>query len=436
MKRIAITRALVFATLLGSNTALAARPTATVQDRTVDMLALVGGERLFGMLVAAPASGEVKMLLRRDWLRKHAPNVYRQATAGEDERRQKAWETLQERLAAWRERRDEPKLLASFLDRSIAETAARVRDLKNENTRPEPAPLLLISLPVRQVRKHYQQPPDRRRLLGLAWEAGIAEAEQLPAGKLSAELKDRQIDVERARPDLSDLIGILPLDDRQWAAKMALAEYAVLGKPRFQGAGGTLVREDSEQGKPAMSALIAEMAKSQLTNVLDDLLEPGGSNAAARKNEQRKQALDRATQEADAAELIGARITQLDQDIERHRVTVEDSFWAKMPDGSWQVTWQTASTIDAAQAKPGEEQQLEQDPQVAEALKLVKSLGLSIDPQQLQAAMRHGVATQAALQAVDAEFGEYLLANTRRLDGPPLLLPEAPAASTARPRPQ
>ncbi len=126
----------------------------------------------------------------------------------------------------------------------------------------------------------------------------------------------------------------------------------------------------------------------------------------------------------------------MDQDVERHRVTVEDGFWAKMPDGSWQVIWQTASTIDAAQAKPGEEQQLEQDPQVAEALKLVKSLGLNIDPKQLQAAMRHGVATQAALQAVDAEFGEYLLANTRRLDGPPLLLPEAPATAAARPRPQ
>ncbi len=235
-----------------------------------------------------------------------SPNVYRQATAGEDERRRKAWETLQERLAAWRERRDEPKLLASFLDRSITETAARLRDLENEKTRPEPAPLLLISQPVRQVRKHYQQPADRRRLLGLAWEAGIAEAEQLPASKLSAALKDRQIDVEQARPDLSDLIEILPLDDRQWAAKMALAEYAILGKPRFQGAGGTLVREDSEQGRPAMGALIAELAKSQLTDVLDDLLEPGGSDAAARKNKQRKQAVVRATQAADVAELIGA----------------------------------------------------------------------------------------------------------------------------------
>ena len=363
-------------------------------------------------------------------------NVYRQATAGEDERRQKALETLQERLAAWRERRDEPKLLASFLDRSIAETAARLRDLKAEQTRPEPAPLLLISLPVRQVRKHYQQPADRRRLLGLAWEAELADAEQKPASKLSAELKDRQIDVERARPDLSDLIEILPLDDRQWAAKMSLAEYAVLGKPHFQGAGGTLVREDREQGRPAMGALIAEMAKSQLTNVLDDLLEPGGGAAAARKDKQRKQAIDRATQEANVTNLIGARVTQLDQDVERHRVTVADSFWAKMPDGSWQAVWQSASTVDATQAKPGEEKQLEQDPQVAEALKLVKSLGLNIDPKQLQAALRHGIATQAALQDVDAEFGEYLLANTRRLDGPPLLLPEASAASTARPRTQ
>ncbi len=423
--------ALLLSALLAPSGALAARPAATVQERAVDMLALVGGERLFGMLVAPPAGGEVKLLLRREWLRKHAPNQYQKATAGEDERQRAAIEALKERLIAWRERRDEPKLLVSFLDRNIAETEGQLGALTDGKTQPELAPLLLVSIPLAQVRKSYEQPPETRRLLGLAWEAELDGAEDLPASELAAQLKSRQIDVERGRPDLSDRIGLLPLDDRQWSAKMALAEYAILGKPHFQGLGTTLVREDSERERPALGELIAELAKSQLGDLLDDLLAPGGGNAA-RQDDQRKRAVVQATREADADGSIAARITQLDQDLARHRVTVSDSFWAKMPDGAWQPVWQFASSIDASQAKPGDEKKLEQDPQIAEALKLVKNLGLDIDPKQLQAAMRHGVATQEALQAVDAEFAEYLLANTRRLDGPPLLLPDALAA----PRPQ
>ncbi len=425
MKHSAATLAMLLAGLQLPVGTAAARPAATVQERTVDMLALVGGERLFGMFVAKAADGEVKMLIRRAWLRTHAPNIYRRATAGEEDRRRTTIEQLRDRLVAWRERRNEPKLLASFLDRSIQETEEQLRGLADDKQPAEPEPLLLVSIPVAQIRKNYAQPPEKRRLLGLAWEAEVDDAEDLAASELIDQLKARQVDVEHARPDLSDRIEIMPLDDQQWAAKMALAEYAILGKPHFQGAGGPLMREDSGQGRPDLGALVADMAKSQLEDALGDLLGPG--KGGARQSDQRRKAIDQATREANADGLIGARITQLEQDIVRHRVTVSDSFWAKMPDGSWRAVWQFASTIDASQPQPGEEKKLQEDPQIAEALKLVKSLGLNVDPKQLQSAMRHGVATQDALQAVDGEFAEYLLANTRRLDGPPLLLPAAPA---------
>jgi hypothetical protein len=39
--------------------------------------------------------------------------------------------------------------------------------------------------------------------------------------------------------------------------------------------------------------------------------------------------------------------------------------------------------------------------------------------------MRSGAATQEALQAVDRQFADFLLVNTRRLDGPPLVVPTA-----------
>jgi hypothetical protein len=373
------------------------------------------------------------MLVDRAWLRKHAPNIYRQATSGADERRRAALEKLRDRLAAWRERRTGPKLLTSFLDRSFDETKAALAAADDPKRPREPSQLLLVSVPVLQVRKQYQQPPETRRVLGLAWEQRIDGAEDLPKAALVERLKAQKVDPAEAQPDLSDRIDILPLDDRQWAAKMALAEYAILGQPHFQGSGGLLVRDDSGQDRPALGELIAGMAQSQLQDALGDLLGPaGGAKQNQNKNEKLKQAIDKATRACDDEGKTGARITQLDQDLMRRQVTVSDSFLAKMPDGSWQAVWQFASTIDAGKPRPNEEATLAKDPQVAEALKTIKNLGLDVDPELLRTAMRSGVATQEALQAVDREFADYLLANTRRLDGPPLNVPDATPGNRGR----
>jgi hypothetical protein len=364
------------------------------------------------------------IVVRRDWLRKHAAAVYRKTVAGEDERRRKAIEQLHDRLAAWRERRTEPKLLTSFLDRSLEETKERLKAFDDGKTPHEPSQLLLVSIPFAQIRKQYQQPPERRRVLALAWEERLDDPEDASFAALVEHLKERKIDPEQTQPDLSDRLETLPLDDRQWAAKLALAEYAILGKPRYQGAGGMLVREDSGQDRPPLGELIAGMAKSQLDDALGDLLNPAGGAARPNKNKL-KQAIDKATGDCDADGLTGVRITDLDQDLTRRQVTVRDGFWAKMPDGAWQAIWQTSSTIDASKPRPNEEDALKQDPQVAEAIKLVKSLGLDLDDDLLRMAMRSGAATQEALQAVDRQFADFLLANTRRLDGPPLVVPDA-----------
>jgi hypothetical protein len=378
------------------------------------------------MFIGPPRGGELQMLVQREWLRQHAPNTYRKATAGEDERRKAALEQLRDRLVAWRERRTEPKLLSSFLDRSLDETKAKLAAVDDPKRPREPSQLLLVSVPVVQVRKQYQQPPETRRVLGLAWEQRLDGAEDLPKTALVEQLKAQKIDPDEAQPDLSDRLDILPLDDRQWAAKTALAEFAILGKPHFQGSGGLLVRDDTGQNRPALGELIAGMAQSQLQDALGDLLGPaGGAKRNQNQNEKLKPAIDKATRACDEEGEAGARITQLDQDLARRQVTVSDRFLAKMPDGSWQTVWQFASTIDAGKPRPNEEATLAKDPQVAEALKTIKNLGLDVDPELLGTAMRSGVATQEALQAVDREFADYLLANTRRLDGPPLNVPDA-----------
>jgi hypothetical protein len=90
-----------------------------------------------------------------------------------------------------------------------------------------------------------------------------------------------------------------------------------------------------------------------------------------------------------------------------------------MPEGSWEVIWQHTATADAGQAGPEARQQVAADPQVAEALDLLRGLGLDAGGAALDTALAHGAATMQALESAGGEFGRFLLRSTRRLDGPP-----------------
>src|SRR5690348_14595271 len=128
-----------------------AAPPVAVRDQAVDLLALAGGERLLGMLVAPPAntavppgeigppgSDTVVFLVDRVWLQKRQANLYRQATKDEGKVRREALEQLRGRLIQWRQRRAEPRVLAGFLDRRIAEVE---KQLANAGLAPEPSQL-------------------------------------------------------------------------------------------------------------------------------------------------------------------------------------------------------------------------------------------------------------------------------------------------------
>src|SRR5579863_8890319 len=159
--------------LLFTPPALAAPPVA-VPDRAIDMVALVGGERVMGMLAGPVTDGSVTLYVARDWLQKHQPALYRKVTASEEDRRKEALQKYLERLATWRDRRAEPKLLNNFIERSIRDVEKRLKSFDDPAQKPAPSQLLVVELPAVQVKRNFTQPPAVRRLLGLAWEARLA----------------------------------------------------------------------------------------------------------------------------------------------------------------------------------------------------------------------------------------------------------------------
>jgi hypothetical protein len=400
-----------------------AAPPVAIADRTVDMVALVGGEQVLGMFVAPPADGLITLYVSREWLQKRQPALYRKVTAGEDDRRKQALKQYIERLEDWRNRRAEPKLLSNFIERSLRDVESRLRALDDPDRKSEPSQLVIVELPAAQVRRHFAQPQTVRRLLALAWEARLANAEELSLAAITEQLKEQGVEVGHATPDLSDRFDIVPLNDRQWAAKVALIEFEILGKPHFQGTGGVLLRDDGDGARPPLGELVSGMIQDQLGDALGDLLNPQPGVGGAGATSKQRAAVDKALASAGDDKATGVRITYLDQSLANRRVTVSDTFYARMPDKRWQAIWQQSSSVGTDGGKDLGEEEIAADPQVAEILKTLKGLGLDANNDLLKSALRFGGATQKAMQATEREFADFLLAQTRRLIGPPVLVP-------------
>lgn len=411
--------------LLASVAISGAAPPVAIAERAVDMVALVSGEQLFGALAAPPTDGTVILYVSREWLQKSQPAFYRKVAAGEDDRRKQALEQYLDRLRDWRERRAEPKLLSNFIERSIRDVESQFKALDEPDRMPEPSQLMVVEVPAARVRRHFIQPQSTRRLLGLAWEARLQDVEDLSAAAIAEQLKAQDVDVDHAIPDLSDRFDIVPLTDAQWAAKVALIEFKILGKPHYQGTGGMLVRDEGDGARPPLGELVSSMVQDQLGDALGDLLNPQPGAGAPGSKAKKQAAVDKALSAARSDGSTGVLITYLDQSLANRGVTVTGTFYAHMPDENWQAIWQESSSVNIDEVKDSGEDQIGADPQVAEILNTLKGLGLDANNDLLKSALRFGGATQKAMQESERKFADYLLAYTRRLIGPPIPLAAA-----------
>ena len=413
-------------------TSVGAAPVA-VQERAVDMVTLVGGEQILGMFAAAPSDGTgqpaiakeraITIYAERDWLKKRQPALYRKLTNNEGERRRQALLQYRERLNDWLTRRPEPKLLNDFLKRSLSDIESRLAAGETDEAA-EPSQFVIAEVPAKQVRRVYAQPPAVRRLLALAWEARVDGVEELAASKLSERLIEQGVDVAHGEPDLSDRFDIVPVNPRQWAAKLALIEFEILGKPRFQGTGGTLLEDDGQGGRPPLADLVGGLLQDQLGDALGDLLNPQPGGDRSNGESKQRAAVEKALATAVERKATGVRITYLDQNLANRRVTVTDSFHALMPDGSWQVLWRQPVTVATDGGGDEGADELAADPQVAEIMNTLKGLGLDANQDLFKSALRFGSATQKAMADTEREFDAFLRRHTRRLLGPPVPVPE------------
>jgi len=249
----------------------------------------------------------------------------------------------------------------------------------------------------------------------LAWRERLDRPEYRTVTDLAGELRDRGIDVKKASADLSDRLPSRLDDERQWAARRAIVEYQYRRTIDFQGTGGMLIRTDTMQGQADSMPLVAQIMRTQLAGGLQELLEPRRHRSADSRSQ-----LEPATREAEREGALGVRVTRIRQDILRGRATVESRFLGRMPDGTWETVWLHAETRDTSKVQQERIHRIQQDPQVRQVQQVIQTLGLNVDTNAFQTALRFGAATMEAQEAANGRFYEFRDTYLERLDRPPL----------------
>jgi hypothetical protein len=410
---------------------------APASDRCSDE-ANVGGVRVRGFLLhASPLSGGT-FVARLDWLRKNAAPLHRRVTQAEDKSLTADVKTLLDRIETWKaDRTGSPGLSAH-----LAAEAERIRGKYAKPLAGEPfeesdrAEFTILDLDRKAVASLRTQPESRRRLLLLAWEHRIANAEDKTEKSLTAALRDAGAAIadDADLPDLSDRLPFRLDTERQWRVRRAIVESAFLPLLELQGTGSLAFPLNDAAADPLSLALQVDPEAIQST--INDLLGEitgGKPNRAGQAHDPFWSTVQKKATEASATAVRGVKLhlnpTELQTRIESRFLVADDQ------PGQWIAAWNTSES-SSGPVDPAEIQRLKADPRIRQAIDAVRNTGV-VDAAAIETALNVGAATKRSLDRVNSRWGTFREPFLRRLDGPPLFLPDAmPGVATGNAGPQ
>jgi hypothetical protein len=270
-----------------------------------------------------------------------------------------------------------------------------------------------------RYREIYNQPADRRKIAGLAFQNDLEAVTTTPVSQLRKQLVEMGVDVETETVNLSKEVESTAETDRQWAARKAVVEQALRDRIEFQGTGSMLIRKTAT---PNMSALVSQLLGGGLG---EDPISQLGAELGLPEFKKPKDQSDgwwkRATEEAERDGFCGVSITRLNQNMLSPTVTVEAYFFAMEKPGVWFQVAKFAGQANSAEQTEEQLKRIQEDPQVKSVLDTLKGLGLA-GQGTIEQALRHGAATQQALQDATGQLNLFVSQNSRELDSQPIVL--------------
>ncbi len=391
--------------------------TADAADRPAgDQVTLRNGVKLRGVLFEQPDKS-VTLLVSAKWLlvtnaklhQSSRPQTVAANTAGLEQ--------------AVRRLKAEPPpagdaAVSAFLKQQLEDAQAELA--KADQFDPD---FLWLILPMKDVARVDAATPEHRQLLTWAWAEGLDRAEARSGEELSRELKARNVSPVGWPLAFIERLPAREQTDNEWAARRALADYALGQRLDFQGTGDVLARTGKEAQADA-GPLLVELLRQQLQSQFGDLLGEPRPAKKGRDNAANAESLAKAIQTAESEKRKGFRVTRLELASDFQQASVTTQFVAQLADGSWRTIFQHSERANAKQVRPEIEKRIQDDPQVKKVLDLTRQLGVAADGQ-IQQAIRFGAATMTAQQSCDSQFASirdiYLVSLIR----PPLSVPQS-----------
>ncbi len=380
----------------------------------VDSVKIDGGKRLYGFLLSQAADQSIVFAVERRWLETTHPQFYTEFTGQERDRFEKLRQQRIKRIERWLEDRPDDRSLVAFLEHELARFSEVVPDDLSKKK------FVTIELKPNRFREISKQPADRREIAGLAFQNHLEAVTTTPVTQLKKQLAEMGVDMDSEMVNLSKEVESAGETDRQWAARKAVVEHTLRKQIEFQGTGSMMIRKTDT---PDMTALVSQIVGGG--GLGEDPISQLGAELGLPEFKKPKEQSDgwwkRATEEAERDGFRGVSITRLNQNMLSPIVTVEACFFAMEKPGAWfQVT---KCTGQASTADQTEEQlkRIQEDPQVKSVLDTLKGLGLG-GQGTIEQALRHGAATQKALQDATTQLNAFISQNSRELDTQPIAL--------------
>jgi hypothetical protein len=360
-------------------------PRAATVETAADRITLRDGSVVLGLVtsVVQDPRGPVEFLVRRGLAERACPEQLRAWDRSTSATARLAVGKRRHRLEAWRRERAP----------SVGANDRIIRWIDHELTRSagrgglEPSILVNARVPRNEVRRLERRPAREERLLRLAWLCVLPEPESMPLDELKDALAARGYEIEnvgRTQPAaLDQLLPTPPEPEPAWLARRAATELAVDSDLRFIRFEDTVIA-DTGAGQP-LAGVGLSTAFSEIQRLLD--LDQG------RRTDPLAEKLDAVA----ARGRIGAVVTRLEISPDLSAVTVQSTLWIR-GGGRWVPFTSRTATVRPDDLGREAGKNLEADPQVQGAFRIVELLGLgAVAPEIKDRSLRIGAATERAL---------------------------------------
>lgn len=381
-----------------------------------DVVFLNDKTTLYGVVNDA-TDEDLTLVVDRKWLETNYAGFYQKHVEAEREAAAKNETAMIERIDTWMAEREDDVSLTFFLEGEKANAEKRLADADPGSLR-----FTFVKIKKSEIRRVVLQDARRRQIALVAWKHGLDDVEVRAAHDLIKELERNNVSFRSEKVDFTNDVPGTPQSTRDWAMRQNIVEFAMRDESlEFQGTGDAFFRKGEE---PGLATLITRMMGQGGMGGIQQIGEGLGLPEFTRNRRQKENAggKDWWKKQAKVADDEGFRsfaITRLKQSLLSPDVSVDVFFFGKDENNQWQLVQSFRGSANADRQSDEDVEAMMEDPQVRKIIDMAEGLGLGATGN-IKKALRHGVATQAAMQEGMTRFVEFTDRYSQRLDAPAL----------------